>query len=567
MIAILDAKRAGLLRREQWLPNIIAGTIVGVVALPLSMAFAIASGVEPAQGIYTAIIAGIIVSLFGGSRVQIAGPTGAFIVVLAGIVNEHGVAGLQTATLLGGLILVVMEIARLGAIIRFIPAPVIAGFTAGIGVIIWVGQWDAFFGLPKPEGERFHQKLIDLVRSFPELDPATTGLAGLGIAILLLSPRIPKLKRVPGPLLAMVVVSGVQAIVGFEGVTTIGSAFGGIPSGLPGFVSPDISVNTIVDLLGPAFTIVMLGAIESLLSAVVADGMTEGRHDSNQELVGQGIANVGSALFGGIAATGAIARTATNIRNDGTNGIAGVTHSLVLVAIVLAMAPLAADIPLAVLAAILFVVAYNMSDVRHVVRMMRSAPMADVAILVVTFGLTVFTDLVIAVNVGVLLATLQFLRRMANSVAIEPMIDEDIEHERRHSFRNGGRREVPAGVLVYSVTGPIFFAAVEAFERTLAFTHNDPEVLIIRLLRVPFMDISGLHVLKEIIEDIESRKVRVVLCEANIRVKTKLIRAGIIGENGADGRYFGSLTEALDHIDHRRATDLAEDSHALQVAT
>ncbi|MEJ7902045.1 MAG: SulP family inorganic anion transporter, partial [Thermomicrobiales bacterium] len=413
MIAVLDAKRAGLLRREHWVSNLIAGTIVGVVALP--MAFAIASGVRPEQGIYTAIIAGLVVSLAGGSRVQIAGPTGAFIVVLAGIVSTHGLAGLQLATLMAGLILVVMGVLRLGAIVRFIPAPVIAGFTAGIGVIIWVGQWDAFFGLPKPEGERFHEKLLHLIRSLPDLDPATTGLAALGLTILLVNPRIPRLRRIPGPLIAMVVVTLLQNAIGFSGVATVGTAFGGIPTGLPSFTPPNVSFGMIVDLLGPAFTIAMLGAIESLLSAVVADGMSGARHDSNQELKGQGIANVACALFGGIAATGAIARTATNIRNGGTSPIAGVTHSLVLVAIVLVLAPLASDVPLAVLAAILFIVAYNMSDVRHFVRMARGAPAADVGILLVTFVLTMFADLVIAVNVGVLLATLQFLRRMSTS--------------------------------------------------------------------------------------------------------------------------------------------------------
>jgi SulP family sulfate permease len=555
MIAILDAHRAGLLRRQHWFPNILAGAIVGVVALPLSMAFAIASGVDPAQGIYTAIIAGIIVSLFGGSRVQIAGPTGAFIVVLAGIVREHGVRGLQTATIMAGIILVIMGIARLGAIIQFIPAPVIAGFTAGIGVIIWVGQWDAFFGLPKPEGEHFHEKLWDLLRSFDQLDLATTALACIGLAILIGTPRIPKVNRIPAPLLAMVTVTALQAAIGFDGVTTIGSAFGGIPSGLPSFVSPDVSPDTIVDLLGPAFTIAMLGAIESLLSAVVADGMTNGRHDSNQELIGQGIANTGSALFGGIAATGAIARTATNIRNGGTNGIAGVTHSLVLVAILIAMAPLAAEIPLAALAAILFVVAYNMSDVRHVIRMIRRAPLADVVILLATFGLTVFSDLVIAVNVGVLLATLQFLRRMASSVAVEQMTGSDIAYERAQNGNNGNRAlpvEVPPGVMVYAITGPIFFAAVDAFEQAIVHTHTNPEILIIRLGRVPFMDISGLHVLEEVTDDLKAHGTKVVLCDANPRVKAKLVRAGLVDGIGGGGSYYATLAEALDHIEEIR---------------
>lgn len=300
-----------------------------------------------------------------------------------------------------------------------------------------------------------------------------------------------------------------------------------------------------INLIGPAFTIALLGAIESLLSAVVADGMTGTRHDSNQELTGQGIANVACSLFGGIAATGAIARTATNIRNGGNSAIAGITHSAVLVAIVLVLAPLASDVPLAVLAAILFVVAYNMSDVPHFIRMTRSAPAADVVILLITFFLTVFTDLVIAVNVGVLLATLQFLRRMSTSVEVEQMSELELgEEQAQLRPLNGKVVKIPQGVLVYAISGPVFFAAVDSFERALAHTHTDPKVLVIRLLRVPFMDITGLHVLKEVVEDIESRGVRVILCEANTRVKTKLIRSGII-EGVDQARYFENFADAI----------------------
>jgi SulP family sulfate permease len=542
MIAILEAQRAGLLVRRNWAPNIIAGVIVGVVALPLAMAFAIATGVKPEQGLYTAIIAGLVVSLFGGSRVQIAGPTGAFVVVLAGIVVNHGYAGLQLATLMAGAILILMGLFRMGAILRFIPAPVIVGFTAGIGVVIWVGQWPAFFGLPAPEGERLHQKLPHLFRSLADLHVATTALACLGLAILILVPRIKRFRRIPGPLIALVIVTLIQVAFGFDGVATIGSAFGGIPTGLPAFTPPGFSLDLMIDLLGPAFTIAMLGAIESLLSAVVADGMAGTRHDSNQELTGQGIANLASAAFGGIAATGAIARTATNIRNGGTSPIAGIVHSLVLVAIILVLAPLAGNIPLAVLASILFVVAWNMSDVKHFVRMARRAPIADVAILVVTFLLTVFADLVVAVNVGVLLATLHFLRRMSSSVDVQEVSGVHIGNE--HRVDGGAPLLVPDGVLVYAIQGPFFFAAVESFERALAQTHTDPQVLVIRLNRMPFVDITGLQTIEEVIEDVGSRDVRVVLCEANTRVKTKLTRAGIIGDR-RDDLYRDSLPEAL----------------------
>ncbi len=538
MIAILEAHKAGLLGPKHWMPNVVAGVIVGVVALPLAMAFAIASGVKPEQGIYTAIIAGFVVSMIGGSRLQIAGPTGAFVVVLAGIVGTYGLAGLQLATLMAGILLILMGVFRMGAIIRFIPAPVILGFTAGIGVVIWVGQWPAFFGIPTPEGERFHEKLPHLIESLPDLHWATTLLALLGLAILILMPRIVSLKRIPAPLVAMVVITVIQAFVGFDGVATVGGAFGGIPRGLPSFTPPDISLNLVIDLLGPAFTIAMLGAIESLLSAVVADGMTGTRHDSNQELVGQGVANAATAMFGGIAATGAIARTATNVRNGGTSPIAGITHAVVLVGIILVLAPLAADVPLAALAAILFVVAWNMSEAKHFARMVRRAPIADVAILVITFALTVFADLVIAVNVGVLLATLHFLRRMAASVTVRQEDDQTPDE-------NGNAQPaLPTGVLTFSIDGPFFFAAVDAFERALAHTHSDPKVLIVRLGRVPFIDITGLHSLEEVIEDLASRGVWVILCEANPRVKAKLDRAGLLKMLG-EGAYRDTLADAV----------------------
>lgn len=540
MIAILEARHAGLLKREHWIRNIIAGIIVGVVSLPLSMAFAIASGVKPEQGLYTAIIAGLVVTLIGGTRVQIAGPTGAFIVILLGIVNTYGIAGLQLATLMAGGMLVLMGVFRMGAVIRFIPAPVIAGFTAGIGVIIWVGQWPDFFGIASPKGDHFHEKLPILIRSLPDFHVATTMLALLGLAILIISPRISSLQRIPGPLTAMVVITVLHKIIRFDGVATIKTTFGGIPIGLPGFTPPEISANLLIDLIGPAFTIAMLCAIESLLSAVVADGMTGTRHNSNQELIGQGVANAASSLFGGIAATGAIARTATNIRNGGTSPIAGIASAATLVAIILVLAPMAGDVPLAALAAILFMVAWNMSDVRHFVRMARRAPIADVAILLVTFGLTIFADLVVAVNVGVLLATLHFLRRMATSV--------DVAQESVRAVDVVTRPEdVPEDVLVYAINGPFFFAAVDSFERALASTHTDPRALIIRLSRVPFMDITGIQAIEEVIDNMNKRGVSVVLCEANPRVQVKLERSGLVTDR-TDVAYAETLNEALETL-------------------
>lgn len=552
MIALLEAQRAGLFQRRHWLPNIVSGVIVGVVALPLAMAFAIASGVKPEQGLYTSIVAGLLVAMFGGSRLQIAGPTGAFIVILAGIVAEHGVAGLQIATLMAGVILVLLGVGRMGAVIKFIPAPVIAGFTAGIGVIIWVGQWKDFFGLPGVTGAHFHEKLWQLLQALPHLHAATTGLAVLSLALLIGTARMPYLRRVPGPLVALVVATALQAMFHFDGVATIGSAFGGVPQGLPTWQWPDVTLSRVIELIGPAFAIAMLGAIESLLSAVVADGMAGTRHQSNQELIGQGIANIAAPLFGGIAATGAIARTATNIRNGGTSPLAGMVHAATLLAIVVLLAPLAENVPLAVLAAILFMVAWNMSDVRHVVKMLRRAPRADVVILLVTFLLTVFADLVVAVNIGVILATLHFLRRMASSVGVQPIEGAELRQELAAS----GIAQLPDDVLVYTVDGPLFFAAVENFEQALASTRTDPRVLVIRLRRVPFMDATGLQMLEDVIGRLHRRGVRVLLAEANARVRGKLHKAGIADLVGEDA-LFDTLGQALAACGATRAPEPA----------
>lgn len=515
MPALIEAYRAGLLGRQHWLPNIIAGVIVGVVALPLAMAFAIASGAKPEQGLYTAIIAGLAAALFGGSRLQVTGPTGAFIVILSGITATYGMAGLQLATLMAGLMLVAMGLTRMGGLIRFIPTPVIVGFTAGIAIIIWVGQWQEFFGLPAPTGRHFHQKLLSLLETLPQLHLATTGIAVFSLLVVVVAPRLKPLRRVPGPLLALIAGTLLYKLTGPEGVRTIGSAFGGIPQTLPSFSLPEIQLNHVVELIGPAFTIAMLGAIESLLSAVVADGMAGTRHNPNQELVGQGIANILAPLFGGFAATGALARTATNVRNGATTPLSSVVHTLTLIGVVLLLAPLAADVPLAVLAAILFVVAWNMSELHHVAKLVQHAPRSDVVILLVTLSLTVFADLVVAVNIGVILAMLQFLRRMSSSVEIRPADARDLPHD------------LPPGILVFMLEGPVFFGAVETFERALAGTHTDPKVLILRLRWVPFIDGTGLETLEEVITDLHRRGVRVMITGANPTVLGKLSRAGI----------------------------------------
>lgn len=543
MIAFLEARRAGLLGREHWATNIVSGLIVGVVALPLAMAFAIASGAKPEQGLYSAIVGGFVVACLGGSRLQIAGPTGAFIVILAGITAKHGIDGLQIATLLAGLMLLLLGIARLGTIIKFIPDPVIVGFTAGIGVIIWVGQWKDFFGLPAVQAHHFHEKVWQLAQALPQFEPITTSFSLLSLLLVIFAPRFPGFKRVPGPLVALVVATVLQSIFQFDKVATIGSTFGGLPQGLPALQWPDITAARVIELIGPAFTIAMLGAIESLLSAVVADGMAGTRHDSNQELIGQGIANMATPLFGGFAVTGAIARTATNIRNGGTSPLAGIAHSSTLVVIVLFLAPLAMHVPLAALAAILFVVAWNMSEARHFLKMIERAPRADTVILLVTFGLTVFVDLVVAVNIGVILATLHFLRRMASSVEVQQLGEPELQRE----FGHQGFTSLPHDVVIYAVEGPFFFGAVENFERALASTHTDPRIVIIRLRWVPFIDITGLQTLEEAITDLQKRGVRVLLTGANARVEAKLARAHIIDLVGREN-FFKTFGDAIECV-------------------
>ena len=545
MIAFIEAQRAGLFASRNWLPNVVAGVIVGVVALPLAMAFAIASGVKPEQGLYTAIIAGLFVSVCGGSRVQIAGPTGAFIVILSGIVAQYGIDGLQLATLMAGLILCGLGMARMGAVIRYIPVPVIIGFTAGIGVIIFVGQWRDFFGLPPVPGHYFHEKFSWLLGHLTLLDTTTT-LFGLGSLVLILLPRwIPALSRVPGPLLALIVATPMQGVFHFSHVATIGSAFGSIPRGLPSFVWPSWTFDQAITLLAPAFAIAMLGAIESLLSAVVADGMAGTRHDSNAELIGQGLANIFSPLLGGIAATGAIARTATNIRNGGNSPLAGIVHALTLALILVLLAPLAVHIPLTTLAAVLFVVAWDMSEAPRFVGLIRRAPRADVVILWATFLLTVFSDLVVAVNIGMVLSVLHFLRRMAHSVEVIALDGPHLDAE----WRDAGLAGSPSGVQVCEVHGPLFFAMADHLERLPVDSRI--RFLVLRLSWVPFADITALHALNRLTKGLRSQGVQLLLCGANERVSRKLHRAGFVEAAGEEA-IPSSLGQALRYIDRQQ---------------
>ncbi|HUG71785.1 MAG TPA: SulP family inorganic anion transporter [Steroidobacteraceae bacterium] len=531
MIALLEAHRAGLLGREHLWRNVIAGLVVGVVAMPLAMAFAIASGAKPEQGLYTAIVAGLAAALFGGTRVQISGPTGAFIAVLAGVTAQYGIAGLQIATLMAGAILLVMGLARLGGVIKFIPSPVIVGFTSGIAVIIWVGQWKDFLGLkPFPAGPHIHEKILSLVEALPSIDPPTA-LIGIGTLLLVILgarflPRIPGLRRVPSPLLALLVATGVHVLWSFPGVATIGTAFGGIPRALPGISLPAISVADALHLIGPAFAIALLGAIESLLTAVVADGMAGTRHDPNQELVGQGIANLLTPLFAGFAATGAIARTATSIRNGATSPLAAVVHCLLLVLVIVVLAPLAAAIPLAALAAILFHVAWNMGDLPHFMRVLRRAPRSDKALLLITFLLTVFVDLVVAVNVGVVIAALLFMRRMSDSVQVT-------EHPAPVAPGSSAGTGMPSDALVYSIDGPFFFGAAEKLVRILERIPMGIRTIVLRLDSVPFMDATGMTTLAEVIGRLRGHRVRVLLCGVRPALREQLERGGVVDLLGA----------------------------------
>ena len=544
MFAIQKAYLDGSLSKDKWSNNIIAGLVVGVVALPLAMAFAIASGVAPQAGIYTAIIAGIFVSLFGGSPVQIAGPTGAFIVLLSSIVVNYGFEGLQIATMMAGIMLILMSVAKLGTVIRFIPAPVIMGFTAGIGVTIWVGQWPYFFGFPQlPYMAHFHEKLWAMIQSLPNSDLPTLGIAVLSLALLLILPKIPYIKKVPAPIVAMVVATIIQAVYQFPSVLTIGSAFGGIPQGLPEFSIPILSFDKILTLIGPAFTIAMLGAIESLLSAVVADGMSGTKHESNTELFGQGLANVFAPLFGGIASTGAIARTATNIRQGGNSPLAGIIHAITLCIILLFLAPYAVYIPLASMAAILFVVAYNMSDAPRFVRMLILAPRPDQVILLLTFFLTIFTDLVVAVNVGVVLAVLQFMRKMVNTIDVHEASCAELSEQIKHEIT------IHPDIMVYTVEGPLFFGAISAFDRALNSIHKDPKYLIIRFVKVPFVDLTGLRILRSIIEELQKRGIEVLLSDVSYDIRREMYKSDFLDILGRHHMYrkFDSALHKAEH--------------------
>src|SRR5579862_4205091 len=468
---ILEALRG--YDRATFLADLAAGVTVGVVALPLAIGFAIASGVEPSRGLWTGIIAGFVISAFGGSLVQIGGPTGAFVPILFGIVAKYGYDGLVVATIMAGMMLVAMGALKLGSLIKFIPYPVTSGFTSGIAVIIFVGQLKEFLGLGVKMPAHTPEQIAAITQNVMQTQLPALGLGALALAILIFWPK--SWRRVPASIVSVIVTTVIVAVFKID-VPTIGSKFGGIPRGLPSISFPKLSFLEVQELMIPALTITMLGAIESLLSAIVADGMIEARHDSNQELMGQGLANILCPFFGGISATGAIARTATNIRSGAKTPVAGIIHSVTLLVIVLLAAPLAKSIPLTALSAVLLVVAYRMGEWENFWELWRG-PKSDFTVLVVTFTMTVVFDLTVAVGVGLTMAGALFVRRMEEITQIKlvtPGNEMDVDVG---SIRG---KEVPPGVLVYRIEGPFFFAAAEKLEAALGRYSMEPRVVIFR---------------------------------------------------------------------------------------
>lgn len=503
--------------KEKLAADLMAGLIVGIVALPLAIAFGIASGVSPSQGILTAIIGGFIVSALGGSRVQIGGPTGAFIVIIYGIVSNPnlGLPGLMLATMLAGAFLILLGVCRLGTIIKFIPYPIVVGFTSGIAVTIFTTQIKDLFGLQteKLPGD-FLSKWGIYFQHFDTLDWVTTAVGILSIVIIALTPKVSK--KIPGSLVAIILMTvGVyflNAHTNFH-VTTIGDQFGEIKASIPSLQVPNLSWENVKGLFPTAMVIAVLGAIESLLSATVADGVCGDHHNSNQELIGQGVANICTPLFGGIPCTGAIARTMTNINNGGRTPVAGIVHAIVLLVIFLVLMPLAAYIPMSCLAGVLVIVSYNMSGWRTFMQLMKN-PKSDVIVLLITFFLTVVFDLTIAIEVGLLIACLLFMKRMAESTQIKVIADEIDPNDETDAEVHEEHLIIPKGVEVYEINGPYFFGIANKLEELMAAMENHPKVRVIRMRRVPFIDSTGIHNLQN-------------LCEMSHREGTHIVLSGV----------------------------------------
>ena len=507
---------------EQFVKDLISGIIVAIIAMPLSIALAIASGVNPEQGLYTAVVAGFFISFLGGSRVQIGGPTAAFVVIIYGIVAQFGMAGLTVATIMAGIMLIIMGVLRLGDFIKFIPKTITVGFTFGIAVSIVAGQIKDFFGLEMGAvPAEFIEKMIALGENFHTLSLETLMIGMLALLIQIFWPRV----KIPGSLVAIIVTT---VIVGFAKlpVKTIGDLYT-IKSGLPTFTVPEISLSLISQMISPAFTIAILAAIESLLSCVVSDSMIGGHHSPNAELIGQGIGNIMSALFGGIPATGAIARTAANVKNGGRTPVAGMIHAVTLVLILVFLMPYASLIPMSCLAAILIMVGYNMSGWRSVVNIIKTAPKSDIAVLLITLFLTVLFDLVMAIKFGMILAAFLFLKRMSDISNMRQWVDKSIDDKNSETLK-----PVPDNALVYEIFGALFFGASTGLSK-IVFDEGK-NVLVLRMRNVPAMDISGLEALEELLKLCKKRGINLILSHVNEQPMKVMEKAGFIEKIGRE---------------------------------
>jgi SulP family sulfate permease len=526
---------------DQFVSDLTAGLIVGIVALPLAIAFAIASGVSPERGLFTAIVAGFLISALGGSRVQIGGPTGAFVVIVYGVVQTYGLDGLMIATIMAGVLLVVMGFAGFGSAIKFIPYPVIVGFTSGIALIIFSSQIRDFCGLAMtdvPAG--FIEKWGALAANFGSANLLSVAIGAGTIVVILVWQKF--IHRIPGSLVALIASTLVVQLWHLP-VATIGSRFGDIPSMLPAPSVPHVDLAMLRHLAQPALTIALLAAIESLLSAIVADGMIGGKHRSNMELVAQGVANIAAPLFGGIPATGAIARTATNIRNGGRTPVAGIVHAAVLLFIVLFFGRWAARVPLAALAAILIVVSYNMSEWRSFRALLKS-PRSDVIVLLTTFGLTVVVDLTVAIEVGVVMAVFLFMRRMALVTDVQVVTREFRDEEETEDPNDIARRDVPEGVEVYEINGPFFFGAAYKFEEAMTYIEKRPKVRIIRMRNVPAVDSTGLQTLRRVFQDSRRQNIAFLISDIHAQPLYALAQSKLFYDIG-EQNIFGNVDEAL----------------------
>jgi SulP family sulfate permease len=505
--------------------DLLAGLIVGVVALPLSIAFAIASGVKPEQGLITAVVAGFLISLLSGSRVQIGGPTGAFIIIIFSIVQKYGYDGLAVATFIAGIFLVIMGLMRLGDVIKYIPYPVTVGFTSGIALVIFTTQIPDFLGLHLSHvPDNFIGKLGIIFKEYQGLNLYSLALGVITILIIQLWPRITR--RIPGTIVAIIITTVLVQLLHIP-VETIASRFGAVAHSFPKPHIPSVSFDTLVKLSSPAFTIALLAGIESLLSAVVADGMLGTRHRSNMELVSQGVANIVSPVFGGIPATGAIARTATNIKNGGRTPFAGIIHAVVILVIFLFCGKWAGLIPMPVLAGILITVAYNMSEAKHFSRLLKGRR-GDVLVLLLTFGLTVFVDLTVAIEVGVVMAAFLFMHRMAEITNVQ-LVDSDANGDHLHEYDC-----VPEGVEIFEINGPLFFGAVDKFRDAIASFEKLPRVLILRMSEVPAVDITAVSALERFIDSAKADGTQVIFAGVNKRVFKMFNRTGVVQRVGIE---------------------------------